>query len=234
MTPLLLLVFNVAPVTAVGTDLWFAAITKLVAGGIHHAKGLVDWQILKRMWLGSLPASGFLIFLLHSKILSVGGHFLISAVAVVVIITAVGMLFQSKLQGLGKHLRLEHSVMFKRSQPLLTVMAGILLGVLVTLTSIGAGALGVVLLTYLYPLRLTPSKLVATDIVHAIPLAIFAGLGHLYIGHVDFELLKLLLFGSIPGVFIGTKLAARLKPNFIRTMLALVLLLVSSKLLFIN
>ena len=100
-----------------------------------------------------------------------------------------------------------------------------------TLTSVGAGALGVVMLTYLYPLRLTPARLIATDIVHAIPLALFAGLGHLMVGHVDFELLGWLLLGSIPGVFIGAKLSSRLSARFLRIALALVLCAVAIKLL---
>jgi uncharacterized membrane protein YfcA len=120
---------------------------------------------------------------------------------------------------------------FKRLQPVLTVAAGAGLGVIVTLTSVGAGALGVVILTYLYPLRLTPARLIATDIVHAIPLALFAGIGHLFVGHVDFELLGWLLLGSIPGVLIGAHLSARLPARLLRIALASVLSVVAVKLL---
>jgi uncharacterized membrane protein YfcA len=113
------------------------------------------------------------------------------------------MIFQKQLHSIGKHLRLSDAKYFKKWQPLLTVIAGAILGGLVTLTSIGASAVCVVMLTYRYYLRLTPARLVVTDIVHAIPLAIFAGLGHLFIGNIDFNFLKWLLIGSIPGGLIG-------------------------------
>ena len=231
MTPLLLLVFGVAPVTAIGTDLWFAAITKLAASKVHHSKGLIDWGVLKRLWLGSLPASIITIFLMKMGWLSVSTGFLKSAVAVAILITAVSMLFQKNLHGLGKHFRLNDSEHFKHYQPALTVAAGALLGFLVTLTSIGAGAVGVVLLTYLYPLRLTPARLVATDIVHAIPLAVVAGMGHLFIGHIDFTLLGWLLIGSIPGVLIGAMLSSKLPQQILRVGISIVLSLVAAKIL---
>jgi hypothetical protein len=123
---------------------------------------------------------------------------------------------------------------FKRWQAPLTIAAGAVLGVLVTLTSIGAGALGAVMLTYLYPLRLTPSRLIATDIVHAIPLALFAGLGHLLIGNVNFGLLLYLLLGSIPGVVIGVKFSTRLPHALLRYVLAVVLLMIGFKLWMVS
>lgn len=231
MTPILLLIFGVAPASAVGTDLWFAALTKLVAGGIHHKKSLIDWQVVKRLWMGSIPASALMLYLMQGQYIQIDRQLLTLGVASMVIVTAIGMVFQLQLQGFGKQLRISHQDAFKAWQPLLTVLAGILLGALVTLTSIGAGAIGVVLLTYLYPLRLTPVKLVATDIIHAIPLAIFAGIGHLLMGHVDFALLGLLLLGSVPGVLIGTKLSSTLPPKYVRIALAAVLLVVGVKLM---
>jgi hypothetical protein len=233
MTPLLLLFFGIAPVTAIGTDLWFAAITKVVAGGVHHSKGLIDWQILRRMWLGSLPASAITIILMKIGWISVDANFLKKIIAVLVLITVFGLVFQKLLHGLGKSFRITHEGLFKEIQPSLTVFSGAILGVLVTLTSIGAGALGAVLLLYLYPLRLTPAKLVATDIAHAVPLALFAGLGHLIIGHVDFVLLGKLLLGSLPGVYIGAKLSAILPGMIIRSALAMVLFVVAIKLLMV-
>lgn len=112
------------------------------------------------------------------------------------------------------------------------MLAGAILGVLVTLTSVGAGALGAVMLAYLYPLRLTPPRLIATDIVHAIPLALFAGTGHLLMGHVDFGLLGNLLLGSIPGVMLGAVLSSRLPHGLLRGALACVLLIVGVKLVW--
>jgi uncharacterized membrane protein YfcA len=112
-------------------------------------------------------------------------------------------------------------------------LAGGLLGVLVTLTSVGAGALGAVFLAYLYPLRLTPPRLIATDIVHAIPLAMFAGIGHLIIGNVNFSLLGNLLLGSIPAVIFGAMLSARLPHGLLRTILAVVLIAIGLKLAYV-
>jgi uncharacterized membrane protein YfcA len=148
-----------------------------------------------------------------------------------VIITAIGILIQEKIKTYGRYLRLSDESFFKHWQPSFTVLAGVILGVLVTLTSIGAGALGVVMLSYLYRLRLTPIRLIATDIVHVIPLALFAGMGHLFIGQVNFELLGLLLVGSIPGVYLGAKISPKLPVKILRMMLEIVLLAVASKLI---
>jgi uncharacterized membrane protein YfcA len=142
-------------------------------------------------------------------------------------------LFQKRLQNVGKHFRVEQEIFFKQIQGPLTIVAGIFLGAVVTLTSIGAGAIGAVMLAYLYPLRLTPAMLVATDVVHAIPLAIFAGIGHLLIGNVDFALLAVLLLGSIPGVLIGTKISHLIPAQALRVALAAVLTAVALKLIFI-
>lgn len=159
--------------------------------------------------------------------------FLKLMIAVAVVMTAVALLFQRQLHELGRRLRVGASSAdrFKSVQAPLTVGAGALLGVLVTLTSIGAGALGAVFLAYLYPLRLTASRLVATDIVHAIPLAMFAGLGHLMVGNVDFALLANLLVGSIPGGLAGAALSTRLSQAVLRRSLAAILLVTGGKLL---
>lgn len=231
MTPLLLLVFGVAPLAAVGTDLWFAAITKLFATRVHHNHGLIDWQILRRLWLGSLSASG--LTLLAMKIHPVDNDsvtLLKTAIAIAVLMTALGMLFQKQLHSLGRYLRTTDGKQFITWQAPLTVLSGFVLGVLVTLTSVGAGALGAVFLAYLYPLRLTPPRLIATDIVHAIPLAVFAGFGHLLIGNVNLTLLGNLLLGSIPSVILGATLSTKLPHGFLRGLLSTVLLVIGLKL----
>lgn len=220
MTPILLLFFGTAPATAVGTDLWFAATTKVVATRVHHQQGLIDWVVVKRLWMGSLSASLLTQLVLHAGWVDVGGSRLLKEViAVAVLFTALSLVFQTKLHGLGRKLRTTEPIQFKKWQPTLTILAGALMGVLVTLTSVGAGALGVAMLIHLYPFRLTPSRLVATDIVHAIPLALFAGMGHLMVGHVDTRLLLNLLCGSIPAVIIGAKLSPRLPQPFLRILL---------------
>lgn len=232
MTPLLLLVFGVAPVAAIGTDLWFAAITKLVATRFHQGTGLIDWEVAKRLWLGSLPASAItLAWMAIAPLDASTTDFLKVMIACAVVLTSLAMFFQKQLHGLGRKLRLESAAQFKSFQGPLTVAAGALLGLLVTMTSIGAGALGVVFLAYLYPLRLTTSRLIATDIVHAIPLAVFAGAGHLAMGHVDLALLANLLVGSIPGVLLGATLSSRLPQIVLRRSLSAILLFTGLKLL---
>jgi uncharacterized membrane protein YfcA len=231
MTPLLLLVFGVAPLTAIGTDLWFAAITKLFATRVHQGHGLIDWPVVRRLWLGSLAASAAtLAFMKLYPVDQTAVALLKAAIAAAVVLTALGMLFQKPLHALGRTLRTSDGDNFKALQGPLTVVAGALLGILVTLTSVGAGALGAVFLSYLYPLRLTPPRLIATDIAHAIPLAMFAGAGHLLIGNVDFGLLGNLLLGSIPAVLLGAMLSARLPHALLRGMLAAVLLAIGVKL----
>jgi uncharacterized membrane protein YfcA len=232
MTPLLLLVFGVAPAAAVGTDLFFAAITKMAASKLHHGNGLIDWQVVRRLWIGSLSASALaLAWMAFAPIGAATAGLLKGLIGAAVLVTAIAMLFQQQFHALGKRLRLGDSERFKAAQAGLTVAAGAVLGVLVTLTSIGAGALGVVFLAYLYPLRLTPSRLIATDIVHAIPLALFAGTGHLLIGNVDFGLLGNLLLGSIPAVLVGAVLSSRLPQGILRKALAAILVFTGIKLL---
>lgn len=231
MTPLLLLVFGIPPLTAVGTDLWFAAVTKLFATKVHHGHGLIDWPVVKRLWLGSLTASALTLIWMKLHPVDASAITLMkTSIAIAVMLTALGMLCQKPLHALGRKFRTTDSEHFKAMQAPLTVLAGAILGVLVTLTSVGAGALGAVFLVYLYPLRLTPPRLIATDIVHAIPLAIFAGIGHLLIGNVNFDLLGNLLLGSIPAVIVGAMLSARLPHMLLRGILALVLLSIGVKL----
>ena len=145
-------------------------------------------------------------------------------------VEAINFLNSTIDNALGRRLRTTDAAHFKAAQAPLTVVAGALLGVLVTLTSVGAGALGAVFLAYLYPLRLTPPRLIATDLVHAIPLAMFAGMGHLLIGNVDGMLLVQLLLGSIPGVMVGAMLSARLPHTLLRNTLSVVLVLIGGKL----
>lgn len=230
MTPLLLLYGGVSPVVAVGTDLWCAAITKAAASRVHHRTGLIEWRVVRRLWMGSLPASALALVWVRAH----GGRpgLLAAAIGAVVVISALGMLLQSRLHGLGRSLRTAHAAGFRAAQLPLTVVAGAVLGVLVTVTSVGAGALGAVLLSYLYPLRLTPPRLVASDIVHAVPLAVFAGLGHLLIGNVDYGLLGVLLVGSVPGVLAGVFLSTRLTHAWVRRLLVAVLLVAGGRLLW--
>lgn len=229
MTPILLLVFGINPLTAVATDLWFAALTKLVAARIHNNHGQVDWQVVKRLWRGSLPVAALVVGLLSlgARIQKIG--WLTQAIGGVVVLTAIGLLVAPALLRKGRALRLGQPARFKAKQPALTSLAGAALGFCVALTSVGAGALGSVMLLYLYPLRMTPHRIVATDIVHAIPLAMVAGLGYLFAGLVDGPMLISLLLGSVPAVALGSLLAGRFSGRWLQIALAVVLLIAGAK-----
>ncbi len=232
MTPILVLLFGVAPAAAVGTDLWFAALTKLVGGVVHQARGSVDWQVLHRLLAGSLPASVLTLLWLHlANVPQLGHGLMLKALGGVILLTALATMLRGQLHAFGQALRTRAPVRFLQVQPAMTVLAGATIGFLVTLTSVGAGALGVVMLLYLYPLRMTPSRLVGTDIVHAIPLTMVAGTGHLLMGNVDLSLLGNLLLGSIPGVVCGAQLGHRVPEAALRAAIALVLTAVGIRLL---
>lgn len=231
MTPILLIFFGVSPTTAIATDLWFAAITKLVGARVHHTNGNVDWQVAKRLWLGSLPMALLIVVIVSLGAQVAKVDWLTKAIAVVVFVTAIGLLVAPQLVAYARGQRIGQPGRFKAIQPTLTVVSGGVLGLCVALTSVGAGALGSVMLLYLYPLRMTPHRLVATDIVHAIPLAVVAGLGYLFAGMVDWWMLASLLSGSIPMVLLGSMLAGKISGRWIQIALALVLMAAGVKVL---
>lgn len=229
MTPILLLLFGIAPAVAIATDLWFAAITKVVAALIHNEAGQVDWKVAKTLWCGSLPIAMLAVALvgMGAKMHKIG--WLMQAIGLVLVLTAAGLWLSPMLQRSARGRRLSNPDKFRILQPALTVAAGAVLGLCVALTSVGAGALGSVMLRYLYPLRMTPHRLVATDIVHAIPLAVIAGLGYAFAGLVDGKMLSSLLIGSIPAVAAGSLLARRFSARWVQVALAAVLLMVGVK-----
>lgn len=231
MTPILLIFFGVSPTTAIATDLWFAAITKLVGARVHHTNGNVDWQVAKRLWLGSLPMALLIVVIVSLGTQVAKVDWLTKAIGIVVLITAMGLLIAPRLVAYARGRRIGQPERFKAIQPALAVMSGGVLGICVALTSVGAGALGSVMLLYLYPLRMTPHRLVATDIVHAIPLAVVAGLGYLFAGLVDWWMLASLLIGSIPAVVLGSLMAKKISGRWLQIALALVLLLAGIKVL---
>lgn len=229
MTPILLIVFGVSPATAVATDLWFAAVTKTVGAGVHHKNDNIDWQVAKRLWLGSLPIALLVVLLVGFGARVEKLDWLTRSIGIVVLITAVGLLAAPRLVAFARGRRVSRPERFKAVQPALTVISGGVLGLCVALTSVGAGALGSVLLLYLYPLRMTPHRLVATDIVHAIPLAMVAGLGYLLAGMVNWWMLVSLLAGSIPAVLFGGMLGAKVSGRLMQIALAVVLLMAAVK-----
>jgi uncharacterized membrane protein YfcA len=232
MTPVLVLIFGVAPQTAVGTDLLFACVTKIFGVIIHGRRATVDWVVVGRLSAGSLVAALLTVLSLgYSGTGMSGSGAILHALGFALLLTATGLVFRGRLHKFGKRLRTDAAAAFKRTQPGLTVLAGALVGCLVALTSVGAGALGTVALLYLYPYRLTAAKLVGTDLAHAIPLTLVAGLGHLALGNIDFQLLGNLLLGSIPGIMLGSLLSTRAPEALVRNAIAGMLFLVAGKLL---
>ena len=232
MAPIMILIIGIAPSTAVGTDLWFAGITKVVGGWIHGKKGTVDWQIVRRMFYGSLPAAVLTLIWLHATGMGQShNQLMFKTLGATLILTSIAAAFRKRFHAWGQHMRGSRPIEFKSVQPILTVLAGAILGFLVTFTSIGAGALGAVMLLYLYPIRLTANSLVGTDIVHAVPLTILAGTGHLLMGNVNYGLLGNLLIGSIPGIVIGALASSYAPEKFVRTAIAIMLAVVGLKML---
>ena len=228
MTPLLVLLFHVKPAFAVGTDLLYASITKSVGIFAHGKLGNIDWKIVKLLAVGSIPAS--IITTFYLKGLDVASPEAVSAIkfwlGVALLLTSVSVLFRNQLIAFSK----SHGWINPRLTAPLTILLGLILGVLVTLTSVGAGALGVTALFMIYP-RAPITKIVGTDIAHAVPLTLVAGLGHASIGTVDYKLLGILLIGSIPGIWIGSHLSAKIAEHWVRIALALILIFVGLKLI---
>jgi uncharacterized membrane protein YfcA len=229
MTPLLVLLFNFHPATAVGTDLLYASVTKTVGTVVHGKRGTVDWQIVRRLASGSVPATILtLLVLAWQGTPGPRTSGLITAVlGFALVATAVAILFRPRILAWAGP-RLEG--ISNRDTARWTVLLGIILGVLVSVSSVGAGALGVTALLILYPTA-PINRIAGSDIAHAVPLTLIAGLGHWYIGSVNFSLLGALLIGSIPGVILGALLGSRAPDWILRPVLAIVLLIVGVKLL---
>lgn len=231
MTPLLVLVFGVSPATAVGTDLLYAALTKAGGTVAHGRKGHIDWAVTGRLAAGSIPAAAITIWVLWQ--LPEGsntiGAIIAHGLGFALLLTAIAILFGRKLrEHAARH---EDSPLRQRYLPAITVAVGALLGVLVTISSVGAGALGVAALFFLYP-RLSPVRIVGSDVAHAVPLTLVAGLGYWLLGSIDWALLGSLLLGSLPGIWIGSHLSAKVPEHILRRILASMLVLIGSKLVF--
>ncbi len=234
MTALLVLLFGISPATAVGTDLLYASLTKTLGGWVHARRGTVDWKIVGLLSLGSLPAAVVTIALLKylaldKKTLS---GLVTGVLSVALILTAAALLLKNRIKQFAQR---EDGTVFElhhRHLPAATIITGALLGIMVTLSSVGAGALGMVVLLFLYP-RHASTKLVGTDIAHAVPLTAVAGMGHLALGTVDLVLLGSLLLGSLPGIYIGSHLSARMPESVLRPVLATMLLFIGFKMVLL-
>lgn len=233
MTPLLVLFFGISPATAVGTDLLYAAITKSVGGWVHSKNGTVQWGIVGLLSLGSLPAALFTIALF--KYLGLDEQSLkgliTGVLSVALLLTAAALLFKDRILKLAQQDEGTVSLLHHRHLKGATIATGVVVGVLVTISSIGAGVLGTVALLFLYP-RLTTAKVVGTDIAHAVPLTAIAGLGHFALGTVDLVLLGSLLLGSLPGIWVGSHLSARVPEKVLRPLLATMLFAIGLRMAF--
>lgn len=234
MTPLLVLFFGVAPSVAVGTDLLYAAITKTGGVWVHGRRGSVEWKIAGLLALGSVPAALATIGLL--KVFAVNtSHFesvITTALGVALLLTALALLFKERLRNYAR--RNAPATQTDQDSKWLnaaTIATGAVLGVVVTVTSIGAGAMGAVALFFLYP-RLSAVRIVGTDLAHAVPLTAVAGMGHFYLGTVDVALLLSLLLGSLPGIYLGSHLGTRVPEHVLRPVLAGMLILIGGRLVW--
>lgn len=232
MTPILLH-FGVPPASAVGTDLLYAAITKAGGVHVHHNKRNIDWRITLILAMGSVPAAVLTLWALHSSGLDTAtvNNVIRTSLGWAMLFTALAILFKQQLMDYSHRNDVWITRMSLKQQDVATVVTGVLLGAIVTLTSIGAGALGTVVLFLLYPL-LPTVKLVGTEIAHAVPLTLVAGLGHASFGNVDWSLLGNLLIGSLPGIYVGSHLANRAAEKYLRPALAGMMIFAGSKLIF--
>jgi uncharacterized membrane protein YfcA len=212
----------------------YASLTKTLGGWVHGRRGTVDWKVVGLLSLGSLPAAVITIVLL--KYLALDEKTLRSLVAsvlsVALLLTATALLLKNWIKKIAQRKDGTVYELHHRYLPAATIVTGIIVGTLVTISSVGAGVLGTVALLFLYP-RMQAVKVVGTDIVHAVPLTAVAGIGHLALGTVDIVLLGSLLLGSLPGIYIGSHLSARVPETVLRPVLAIMLLFIGFKMVFI-
>lgn len=236
MTPILVLLFGVAPVTAVGTDLLYAAITKSGGTVVHARNKTVDWRITGLLAAGSVPSALLTTWFMHEFMPDDAQRsaVLTHALGIALILTASALLFRRHILGFAMRGRASESSLcpnapIPKNRAIITVVIGLVIGSMVTLTSVGAGALGVVALFLLFP-NLPSVRIIGSDLAHAVPLTFVAGLGHAALGTVDWRMLGFLLLGSLPGIFLGSHLAVKIPERILRGSLATLLILIGAKL----
>jgi uncharacterized membrane protein YfcA len=228
MTPFLILLFGIAPATAVGTDLLFAAITKTAGSFVHGFNRTIDWRIVRRLATGSVPVALLTLLILSHLDMAAGGarRLILLTLILALFLTAGVLLTRPRLSALYSRWVGDLN---DRPAAIATACVGAVLGVVVTICSVGAGAIGVTALVLLYP-RLTTVRIVGSDIAHAVPLTLIAGLGHGIMGSIDLHVLLALLVGSLPGIFAGSLISAWVSDASLRYLLAAALILVGIKL----
>jgi uncharacterized membrane protein YfcA len=228
MTPLLILLFGIHPSTAVGTDLLYAAATKVGGSAVHSWARSIHWPAVTRLASGSIPASILtLVVLWQFDLKGETGRSLVNVVlCFALMLTAASLIFRKAiLESLrGRMARFDAGTIARA-----TVLVGVFLGVLVSISSVGAGAVGVTALLLLYP-QLPMARIVGSDIAHAVPLTLVAGIGHWAMGAIDWHLMGMLLTGSLPGIVIGSYFATRVPETALRLLLAMTLIAVAGKL----
>jgi uncharacterized protein len=230
MTPLLILFFGISPTTAVGTDLLYAAVTKTAGATIHGLVGTIDWRIVGRLAAGSVPMTALTLFTLsRMNLASFAVHHLITTVlGVALFLSAFVLVFRRRiLRRYGDRV----AALDPKRIRTLTIATGIALGILVPISSVGAGALGTTALLLLYP-QLPVPRIVGSDIAHAVPLTLLAGIGHWMLGSIHWNLLGALLLGSLPGIVLGSYLATRVPEPVLRLVLAATLVIAGGRLVF--
>ncbi|WP_296491454.1 sulfite exporter TauE/SafE family protein [Rhodoferax sp.] len=234
MTPILIFVFGVKPYMAVGTDLLFAAFTKM-GGTVKMARsGLVPWRVVLHLSAGSVPAALVTLWMLKTMgpADAVVQQLMTSTLGVALLLTAAATLYKA-VRGKTVPLRIAPGQETMATTPRhwsLPLLLGGLIGTLVTLTSVGAGAIGVTALLLLYPMLPLP-RIVAADIAYAVPLTLVAGAGHASLGSVDWSMLSLLLAGSLPGIWLGSHFMTRVPERAIRSLLSVLLAYAGTKLI---
>ena len=232
MTPILILFYGISPAIAVGTDLLYAAISKAFAVTLHGKNGSVDWKIVGWLSIGSVPAALLTLLFIHLHGPGEQLDRMIKAVlACAIVLTATGTLLRGQLLAFAKHERFAWlRQLHRQGQRGMTIASGVAIGALVTISSVGAGVIGMMLLLLIYP-RHQAIRLVGSDLAHAVIITGIAGLGHAGLGTVNYELLLYLLVGAIPGIWLGTRVGFRLPDRLLRPAIAGLLLFIGAGML---
>jgi uncharacterized protein len=230
MTPILIMLFGIHPATAVGTDLLYAAATKTGGSLVHGLARSIDWRVVGRLATGSVPATVATLGALSHYNLS--GEAARNLITLVLSVALFATAFVLVLGGpIVAAYRARVSELDPERTAVNTVLVGALLGCLVSISSVGAGAIGVIALVMLYP-QLPTAKIVGSDIAHAVPLTLIAGLGHWMMGSVDWAIIGSLLVGSLPGIFVGSYFAIRIPERALRLVLATMLFVVATRIAY--
>ena len=232
MTPILIIFYGINPALAVGTDLLFASISKSFGAFLHGRNGSLDWRIVRWMALGSVPATLLTLWFLHNFPKGAQLDGLIKLIlAIAIITTATFALLQDRIMLLIRRGNGGSTHLSERRQFQLTVLSGVLIGALVTISSVGAGVIGMMLLLLIYP-RHAPISLVGSDLAHAVIITAIAGIGHASLGTVDYVMLGYLLVGALPGIWLGSRIGFSLPEKPLKRLIAGLLIFIGSAMLW--